>query len=152
MAGEAGPQFLDTNVLVYAFDRSAGSKHERAVDLLEELMLDGTGTLSVQVLQELFVTLTAKLPSAVPPAEANELVADLATMRTHAPDAEDVLAAVDVHRRLRISFWDAMIVRSASALGCGILWTEDLGDGRRYDDVQVRNPFAEDLPEGAGSR
>ncbi len=140
---DEGPQFLDTNVLVYAFDRSAGAKHDRATALLEELAVAGAGTLSVQVLQELFVALTAKLPTTLPAGDATEIVADLSAMRTHAPGADDVLAAVDVHRRLQVPFWDAMILRSAMALGCDVVWSEDFGHGRRYDEVEVRNPFAE---------
>lgn len=142
MPADPHPQFLDTNVLVYAFDRSAGAKHDRATDLLEELIVGGAGTLSVQVLQELFVTLTAKVPTVLPAGDATEIVGDLSIMRTHVPDSDDVLAAIDVHRRLQVSFWDAMILRSAMALGCAVVWSEDFGPGRTYDDVEVRNPFS----------
>jgi predicted nucleic acid-binding protein len=142
MPADLGRQFLDTNVLVYAHDRSAGAKHDRAVELLAELADSQDGALSVQVLQELFVTLTGKLAGSVPPDEAAEIVADLSTMRTHAPIGSDVLAAIDIHRRLQVSYWDAMILRSAMALGCAVVWSEDLSHGRRYDDVEVRSPFA----------
>jgi predicted nucleic acid-binding protein len=54
-------EFCDTNVVVYAYDTSAGAKHARARQLLERLWLDGVGAVSVQVLQELFVTLTLKI-------------------------------------------------------------------------------------------
>lgn len=142
MPAEVDLQFLDTNVLVYAFDRSAGAKHDRSAELLDRLMVGGTAALSVQVLQELFVTLTSKLPRALPAADASEIVADLSTIRTHVPDAEDLLAAIDVHRRLQVPFWDAMILRSAVSLRCAVVWSEDFGHRRRYDDVEVRNPFA----------
>lgn len=142
MPDEGDLQFLDTNVLVYAFDRTAGDKHQRATGLLGELIGGGKGALSLQVLQELFVTLTAKLPVTLPAGEASEIVADLSTMRTHVPDAEDLLAAIDVHRRLQVPFWDAMILRSAMSLRCAVVWSEDFGHRRRYDDVEVRNPFA----------
>jgi len=69
------------------------------------------------------------------------LVADLSTMPTHAPSGPDVLAAIELHRTLDISFWDAMVIRSASQLHCSILWSEDLSSGRSYNGVEIRNPF-----------
>ena len=62
--------------------------------------------------------------------------------RVHSISAEDVLAAIELHRRQGVSFWEAMILRSAAALGCRTLFSGDLGDGQRYDGVQVQNPFA----------
>jgi predicted nucleic acid-binding protein len=59
----------------------------------------------------------------------------------HAPAVTDVRAAIDIHRRTRASFWDAMILRSAHELGCQILHSEDLDAGQDCDGVEVRNPF-----------
>ncbi|CAN5351161.1 hypothetical protein BH23ACT9_BH23ACT9_21880 [soil metagenome] len=60
----------------------------------------------------------------------------------HAPLAHDVLAAAAVAEHHQLSFWDAMIVRSAAELGCSTLWTEDLNSGQQIGGVTVRNPFA----------
>ncbi len=137
-------EFLDTNVLVYAYDRSAGTKHAAAGALVERLVEGGTAAVSVQVLQELFVTVTRKLPRPLAVADARMLVADLGALAVHAPGADDVVAAIDLHARAQVSFWDGMILRSASAMGCEVLWSEDLGVGRRYDGVEVRDPFDPD--------
>jgi predicted nucleic acid-binding protein len=141
MSAEPGREFLDTNVLVYAHDRSAVEKHGRAVDLLERTTSQRRGALSVQVLQEFFVTVTGKLAKPLAAREAAAIVSDLGVLAVHAPDQADVLAAIDIHDQLQVSFWDAMVLRSASALGCAVLWSEDLGHGRRYDGVEVRSPF-----------
>ena len=135
-------EFVDTNVLIYAHDTSAASKHLRAIDLVNRLASDDRGALSVQVLQEFFVTVTGKLPQPLPSRSAAAIIADLATWEMHAPEAGDVLAAIDLRERLDLSFWDAMIVRSASRLGCELLWSEDFTNGRSYAGVEVRNPFA----------
>ena len=74
-------EFCDTNVLVYAFDRMAGRKRERARELLERLWRTNNGVLSVQVLQELFVTLTRKVARPLSAHQARAMVADLATWR-----------------------------------------------------------------------
>lgn len=136
--------FVDTNVLVYAHDITAGRKRERARDLLVELWESGLGCLSVQVLQEFFVNVTRKVPRPLDAATGAAIIADLARWRVHAPGPEDVLAAIELHRSRDVSFRDSMILRSASALGCVTLYSEDLDPGQRYDGVQIHNPFAGD--------
>ena len=141
MSAELAREFLDTNVLVYAHDRSAGEKHRRALHLIEQLATRKNGALSIQVLQEFFVTVTTRSPKRLPVRDAGAIVSDLGALLTHAPGVTDVLAAIEMHARLQVSFWDAMILRSASVLRCAVVWSEDLAHGRRYDDVEVRNPF-----------
>lgn len=141
MSDEALYQFVDTNILVYAHDRSAGAKHERAKELIQELWDTQTGCLSVQVLQELYVTLTQKIPN--PPDEGTilRIITDLSYWKIHAPVADDVLSAITLGRRYGISFWDAMILWSAAELECQVVWSEDLNPGQPYADVRVMNPF-----------
>ena len=134
-------QFVDTNVLVYAYDVTAGDKHSRARALVNELWDSREGYLSVQVLQEFFVTTTRKIPRPLGAPAAVQIIDDLAHWHVHAPAASDVLAAIDIHQRTGASFWDAMILRSAKELGCQTLHTEDLNPGQEYEGVQVRNPF-----------
>jgi predicted nucleic acid-binding protein len=133
--------FVDTNVLVYAYDLSAGEKHEQARRLVEELWRTRRGCISVQVLQEFFVNITRKIPTTLPTQTARELIQDLSHWKTHAPDEQSVLAAIDLHERASLSFWDAMILHSASSSGCETIYTEDLNAGQSYDGVMVENPF-----------
>jgi predicted nucleic acid-binding protein len=133
--------FVDTNVLVYAYDTTAGSKRDRARSLLAELWESGEGCVSVQVLQEFFVNATRKVPRPLDPAFAATVIADLSHWRVHAPGPGDVLTAIESHRRQDISFWDAMIVCSAASLGCQVMYSEDLSPGRQYEGVRVQNPF-----------
>lgn len=137
-----GRAFVDSNVLVYAHDTSAGTKRNTAAALVEGLWESGHGCVSIQVLQELFVNLTRKLPRPLDTDAAANIVEDIARWSLHAPDAEDVLAAIRIHQRYGISFGDAMIVRSAAALGCETLLSEDLNAGQGYDGVLVVNPVA----------
>jgi predicted nucleic acid-binding protein len=134
-----GREFVDTNVLIYAFDRTAGKKREAAVSLLARLWSDQIGCLSLQVLQEFYVTATKKLKMA--PGEAFAQIDRFGKWTVHRPDVNDVLVAIQLHRENKVSFWDAMILRSAMRSGCGLLWSEDLSDGLRWDGVIVRNPF-----------
>jgi len=135
-------EFVDTNVLVYAFDLSAGDKHATAAQLVERLWDKGTGCLSVQVLQEFFVTVTRKVAQPLTVEEARDRIREFAVWRVMAPNAGDILDAISLLQEARISFWDAMVLVAASRLGCGILWSEDLTDGQVIQGVRVCNPFA----------
>ncbi len=134
-------EFVDTNVFIYAFDSSAGRKRAVAAGLLERLWSERTGCVSLQVLQEFYVTATSKLGMAA--SDAAQQTERLGKWTVHRPSFDDVLSAIELHRRRQVAFWDALIVRSAMRLDCAILWTEDLSDGQRWDAVTVRNPFAD---------
>jgi predicted nucleic acid-binding protein len=72
---------------------------------------------------------------------AGEIISDLGVCARHCPDHADVVRAVELRQRYKISWWDALVVNSANELGCEVLWTEDLNHGQRYGVVTVRNPF-----------
>ena len=134
-------QFVDTNILLYAHDSSAGVKGDQARALVEQLWESREGCLSVQVLQEFFVNVTRKIAKPLDAETAKEIVADLSRWHVHVPAADDVLGAIDIHQRTGISFWDSMIVRSAAEMGCTVLFSEDLNAGQEYSGVRVENPL-----------
>ena len=134
-------RFVDTNVLVYAHDESAGSKRDQARALVEQLWESRDGCLSAQVLQEFFVTVTRKIAKPLSAETAKEIVADYSRWYLHVPAADDVLAAIGIHQRTGISLWDAMIVRSSAEIGCDVLYSEDLNAGQEYSGIRVENPF-----------
>jgi predicted nucleic acid-binding protein len=136
-------EFCDTNVVVYAYDTTAGAKHIQARQLLERLWLEGIGAISVQVLQELFVTLTRKIPRPLTTPTARDIIADLSTWHVVTPTPGDVLAAVDGTVKWNLSFWDAMILVAAQRCGASWVWSEDLNAGQTFGTVTLRNPFAE---------
>jgi predicted nucleic acid-binding protein len=136
-----GRQFLDTNVIVYAHDVSAGENHALAKALIKDLWESGKGCVSIQVLQEFYVTVVHKAPKPLPAAVASQIIADLSQWHVHSPAVDDILKAINVYRRYKLSFWDGLILRSAQALGCDVIWTEDFNHGQRYDGVTVMNPF-----------
>jgi predicted nucleic acid-binding protein len=134
-------QFIDTNILVYAHDSSAGQKYARAAKLLGQLWESGTGCLSVQVLQEFYVTITQKVAKPLSSEVATQIIGDLSAWYVHRPTVQDLLDAIRIQNRYKISFWNAMIIASALQLNCQTIWSEDLNAGQVYDQVQVRNPF-----------
>jgi len=131
--------FLDTNILIYADDLDGGDKREVARELLRDALTSGRGVVSTQVLQEFFVIATRKL--GIDAEIARRKVALVAQMDLVLVRLDLILGAIDLHRLHHLSFWDALVVKSAAAAGCTRLLTEDLQDGQVIDGVRIRNPF-----------
>ena len=141
MSDKVTNQFVDTNVLVYAHDRSAGPKHEQAQKLLHSLWESAQGHLSIQVLQEFYVTVTRKVAKPLSSEQALQIITNLGTWQVHSPTLDDIRKAIAIETTYNLSFWDAMIIQSSARLGCDTLWSEDLNSGQRYAGVLVANPF-----------
>jgi len=133
--------FVDTNILMYAHDATAGTKHERAKALVERLWRDRTGVVSTQVLQELCVNLRRKAGRPVDIKAARNIIADYLAWDLVTNTGESVLNALDLEERYGISFWNALIVQAAEASRAETLYSEDLSDGEIYGGVRVVNPL-----------
>ena len=133
--------FVDSNVLIYAHDTSAGGKREVAAARLADLWRTRAGIISVQVLQELYVNITRKVARPLAKAAVIPLLEAYAKWRIVVPDAATVVQSVRVEERFQLSFWDALIVTSAQMAGAKRLLTEDLQGGQNFDGVVVENPF-----------
>ena len=134
-----GRSFLDTNVLVYTDDEDSPEKQRRAMELFAALRRRRSGVVSTQVLQEYFVTATRKLGVAAEVARRKTEIFGHLHMVTLG--LEDILGAIDLHRLHGLSFWDALVVRAALVSGCSRLLSEDLQAGRRFERLEVVNPF-----------
>ena len=135
--------FVDTNVLVYAYDDTAGQKHTIAAQAVENWWNNKNGNISLQVIQEFYVTITRKIPHPMNAQAARQIVADLANWKIHYPTIDDVLQAIDIQQAHQLSFWDAMMIESAVRLGCRTLASEDLTHGQIIAGVEIFNPFIE---------
>src|SRR5450432_2970723 len=127
--------FFDTNILVCSDDKAAPAKQQRALDLVAEHRRARTGVVSLQVLQEYFVTVTRKLR--VDPQVARRKVELIAEFDVAAPEVADILAAIDLHRLHGFSFWDALVLRAAKQAGCSVLFSEDMQETREIDGVRI---------------
>jgi predicted nucleic acid-binding protein len=133
--------FVDTNILMYAHDASAGAKHERAKALLEALWRDPTGVVSTQVLQDLSVNLRKKAGRPIDVKATREIVADYLTWQVVVNSGESILEALDLEARFQLSFGDALVVHAAQTSGAEVLYSADLSDGQIYGSVRVVNPL-----------
>jgi predicted nucleic acid-binding protein len=137
-----GKVFVDTNVIVYAYDISAGEKHHKAMGTMKDLWSEGHGIISTQVLQEFFVSVTRKITKPLDVASAKAIVKDLSKWKTVTIDGEIILDAIDIHAEHRYSFWDSVIIASALSGGAGTLLSEDLSDKHKIKGIVLENPFA----------
>ena len=133
--------FVDTNILLYAHDRSAGVKHERARQLLERLWNSGQGVLSPQVLQELCINLRHKIARPLPVEEIRQIIQDYLSWEIVVNTPASTLHALEIEVRYQISFWDALLLHAAESAGAAVVYSADLATGQKYGAVQVVNPF-----------
>ena len=136
-----GSCFVDTNVLVYAFDRTEKKRREKAAKLIHDLAGTNRIVLSTQVLQEIFVTMTRKIKEPLAVNKTLEILEDFAAWRLFTVDLRAILDAGSLSHDNRISFWDALIVVSARQTGASTLYSEDLNHGQEISGVRVVNPF-----------
>jgi len=146
MSAEQAPGFVDTNVLVYAFDQGDSPKKGIAGRLVRELMDSNRLRVSTQVLQELYVTLTRKVSRPCSSEQALSVLEDLTAWPVVVIDFAAIRAAVHLREEADLSFWDALVVVAAARSGAAALYTEDLNDGQEILGVQVCNPFSRQLP------
>lgn len=133
--------FVDTNILMYAHDKSAGMKHFKAKELIEQLWQTGEGVLSTQVLQELCINLRRKVKHSIPMNELRALVEDYLRWEVVVNTPASVLQALDFESRYKVSFWDALVLQAADFSGATVLYSEDLASNQHYGSIQVVNPF-----------
>jgi predicted nucleic acid-binding protein len=135
----SGLAFFDTNILIYADDDRSPEKQALATGLIEDYRRRDAAVISLQVLQEYYAAITRKL--GVDAEHAQRKVELLARGNVVRFEARDVIAAIELHRLTRISFWDAMIVHAARLARASVLYTEDLQHGAVLGGVPVVNPF-----------
>jgi len=136
-----GKCFVDTNILVYAHDQSAGAKCDKALLLTKGLWDSGNGVVSTQVLQELYIALRRKVASPLSAPETEQILRDYFAWEIVVNNRESVIRAISMETRYKISFWDGLILQAAERASATILYTEDLPHGQMYGSVRVVNPF-----------
>ena len=133
--------FLDTNILVYMYDRRDPEKQARAFEVTGNAIANGTGVVSAQVLGEFFNTVTRRVPNPISAEVAEDAISLFARMLVVELDLALVRRAVATCRRYQISYWDGLIIAAAERAGCDRIISEDLNDGQVYHGIVVENPF-----------
>lgn len=137
----SGKIFVDTNILLYARDRSEPKKQPIAANCLESLWRAKNGCVSVQVLNEFYVNATQKLTPGLTREEAWEDIEALAAWDPIPMDLRLITRGFALQSRYKLSYWDALIVAAAETGNCEEILSEDLSSQQTYAGIRVRNPF-----------
>ena len=132
--------FVDTNVLIYAHDLDAQSKHDSARRILRELWSERSGVLSPQVLQEFYVNVTRKIKRPLNKPTARQVVSNYAIWCVDTTPS-DISVAFRIEDEHRIGFWDALIIASAIKSGATRILSEDLNNGQTIAGIRIESPF-----------
>jgi predicted nucleic acid-binding protein len=134
--------FLDTNVLVYQFDRSDSFKQQRAEEIVGQSILEETAVISSQVVQEFMNVALTKFSTPLPLEDLESVMTVLKPLCTHVPTFDFYERTLKLYKSNSTSFYDALIIQAAIDLGCSLLYSEDLQDGRQFGKLTIKNPFA----------
>lgn len=133
--------FIDTNILVYAYDLDAGIKHETASKTVSELWETKSAIISTQVLQEFYITLTKKIPKPLAGNTVRGIIMSYLSWEIIVNEPKLILQASEIEETYKISFWDALIVAAAFSGNAGTILTEDLNHGQYIEGILINNPF-----------
>ena len=136
--------FVDTNILVYAHDIDAGKKHETARRIVRKLWEGQNAAISLQILQEFFITLTKKLKKPVSLKQAKDFLEMYSAWDVIHFQSIDLLEAVDLQIKYQLSFWDSLVIRAAHMADTPFILTEDLQHGQKIGQLRIHNPFLEE--------
>ena len=133
--------FLDTNVLVYAYDVDEGDKHKKAQTILRDCWDKENGAISSQVIQEFYSAITRKIPKSLPRRDARDVVRTYQTWPMFSITVDDIIDASELEEKLKYSFWDSLIIIAAQRIGAELLYSEDMQDGQQIGTLKIVNPF-----------
>ncbi len=134
--------FLDTNLFVYSFDGEPSTKALKASQLIRKAISSGKGIVSYQVVQEFFSVALRRFERPMRPEEAEQYLATVFRPLLVIHSSQALYSdGLQVMRRYRFAWYDALIVAGAIQAQCGVLYSEDFQDGQRLGDLEIRNPF-----------
>ena len=133
--------FLDSNILVYAYDSSCPEKQRRAQGCIQDGLLQEEAAISPQVLSEFFVVVTQKITKPISAAGALEIIETLQSLLIVDIDYALVVRAIEAQTKFKISYWDSLIIAAAERAQCKRILSEDLNAGQVYWGMCVENPF-----------
>jgi predicted nucleic acid-binding protein len=133
--------FLDTSVLIYAYDVDEGSKHNKAQSILRECWDKENGAVSTQVIQEFYSAVTRKIPKSLPKRDARDVIRTYQAWPMYSIAIDDIIDASELEEKLKYSFWDSLIIIAAQKVGAELLYSKDLQDGQQINGLKIVNPF-----------
>jgi predicted nucleic acid-binding protein len=133
--------FIDTNIWIYAVDKGEPQKQAAALAYILQTEQAHTIALSPQVMQEFFNATTCKKEKLLKPDMALKHLAAMADFKVMESNAHSVMAATELMREHKLSWWDSLILEAALRAKADVLASEDGQAGRKFGKLIVENPF-----------
>lgn len=133
--------FLDTNILIYAYDWQAEKKHEVAKEIVRSWWEHRGALISTQVLQEFYVNVTSKIPQPLSKSKARGLIEQYQVWPIITNTIGNIIRASEIQERYQLSFWDSLIISSAEKGGAKFIYSEDLSHNQYIAGILIHNPF-----------
>ncbi|MFY0696648.1 MAG: PIN domain-containing protein [Balneola sp.] len=134
--------FLDTNIIVYAYESEDLNKQKIAKELIIKGVSNNTASISYQVIQEFVNVATKKFKSPIKWSDCQLFIdRSLALIWDVNPHKELIYSAINIAERWKYSFYDSLIIAAALEAGCSTLYSEDLQHNQKIYSVQIINPF-----------
>jgi len=134
--------FLDTNIFVYSFDSRYPAKQKKAQQLIEKALSGRNGFVSYQVIQEFINVALRKFEKPLTVHECRAYLDDvLWPLCDGLPTLGLYRRALELKDEMTVHFYDALIIASASEIGCKILYTEDLHNNQHISGLTIQNPL-----------
>ena len=140
-SNETEKYFIDSNVLVYAYNRAEPQKQRVATGLIASLLENRNAVVSVQVLGEFFRVVTRRIPNPLSVEQATSVIDDIGSLQVLNIDMAMVRRAIATHSRYGVNYWDSLIIAAAERAGCSAILSEDFNSGQSYHGILAVNPF-----------
>lgn len=138
--------FIDTNIFIYSFDKTAPQKQAIAKEIIRDALNNEKGCISYQIIQEFSNVATKKFETPLTKHDCYKYVTDvLEPLCEIFSSVELYKDALEIQEGWQYSFYDSLIIASALRLNCNILYTEDLKHEQRIRDLRIINPFMQKL-------
>lgn len=135
-------QLIDTNILVYAYDKSNQKKHKLAKEIVKTTWINQNGVLSIQNLAEFYSIITRKVQKPIPISKAKQIILDLIEgFEILRYSEQTIISAIDNQLIYGFPFWDALIVATMEENGIDVIVTENEKDFKKVEWLKVINPF-----------
>lgn len=134
--------FLDTNIILYSFDKKDMRKKQIASDLIQKGLVDGLGRLSFQVIQEFINVSTKGKILTLKPEDILLYIQEILIPQCNIrPDIDFIIQSLHLKNQYNYSFYDSMILCAALAQDCSIIYSEDLHADHKIKGLVIQNPF-----------
>ena len=134
--------FIDSNILIYSYDRADPHKQSIATALIANLLIQENAVVSAQVLGEFFTSATRRIPQPLTVEEALAVIDSISSLPVIGIDATMVRRAIATHGRYGTTYWDSLIIAAAESADCTAILSEDYNSGQSYHGIVAINPFA----------